>query len=241
MNVNRREFIAASAVLGAAAALTPKLGGAGSWFGGTKAGDQALSGLQILRSAQAEAEGFEKGVREALKGVGADLSKVASRTLSGKMSWTDWQSLTAMAPGTVLVGMVTESEFVLINEIFRETGARVLSQGTHVTGDSSHSRHAFTTTESSAGLGSAFARWLKSQNHHALVQETSTRKGALALTRSQKSEAHSGGWFEMLGHALAKVAVGRWEPGKIEGRIQVGAGDAFATPKAGYVSFVATV
>ena len=241
MNVNRREFIAASAVLGAAAALTPKLGGAGSWFGGAKAGDQALSGIQILRTAQAEAEGFEKGVREALKGVGADLSKFASRTLSGKMSWNDWQSLTAMAPGTVLVGMVTESEFVLINEIFRETGARVLSQGTHLTGDSRHSRHAFTTTEASAGLGSALAHGLKTLKQNALVQESSTRKGALALTRNKKAEAADGEWSEILGSALAKVAIGRWEARTIEGRIQVGAGDAFTTPKAGYISFVASV
>ena len=241
MNVNRRQFIAASAVLGAAAALTPKLGGAGSWFGGAKAGGQAPSGLQILRSAQADSEAFEKGVRSALKVAGADLSKVGSRILSGKLSWKDWQALTAMAPGTVLVGMVSESEFVLVNEIFRETGARVLSQGTHLAGDDTHSRHAFTTTEASAGLGTAFAHGLKTLNQNAVVQESSTRKGALALTRTKKAEAAVGEWSEILGSALAKVAIGRWEPRTIEGRIQVGAGDAFTTPKAGYISFVASV
>ena len=241
MNVNRREFLAVSAVLGAAAALTPKLGGASSWFGGSKSGGEPLSGLQILRSAQPEPEAFEKGLRSALQVAGVDLSKVGAQTLSGKMSWKDWQALTAMAPGTVLVGMVTEAEFVLVNEIFRETGARVLSQGTHLAGDTEHSRHAFTTTDSSAGLGSAFAQWLKQGQQNALVQETSTRKGALALPRAQKAEAPDGDWSEMLGRALAKVALGRWEPAKIESRIQIGTGDAFSAPKAGFVSFVASV
>lgn len=241
MNVNRRQFIAASAVLGAAAALTPKLGGASTWFGGSKSGGGSLSGVQVLRSAQPEPEAFEKGLRSALQGAGVDPATIGARTLSGKMSWKDWQALTALTPGTVLVGMVSEAEFVLVNEIFRETGARVLSHGTHLAGDTTHSRHAFTTTDSSAGLGSTFANWLKKGQQNALVLESSTRKGALAVPRAQKAEAQEGDWSEMLGHALAKVALGRWEPAKIESRIQVGAGDAFATPKAGYVSFVASV
>lgn len=241
MNVNRREFIAASAILGAAAALTPKLTGASSWFGGSKSGGEPLAGLQILRSAQAEPEAFETGVRTSLEVAGVDPAKIGTRTLSGKMSWQEWQALMAIAPGTVLVGMVSEAEFILVNELFREKGARVLSQAIHMAGDPTHSRHVFTTTESSAGLGSVFAQWLKQGHQNALVQESSTRKGALALTRAHMAEAQEGHWSEMLGRALAKVAVGRWEPGKIENRIQVGAGDAFSTPRAGYVSFVATV
>ena len=241
MTVNRREFIAASAVLGAAAALAPKLTQPSSWFGGAASDGQAMSGLQIMRSAQAEPEAFEKGVRHSLKAVGLDPSKVESRRLSGKMSWKEWQALTAMAPGTMLVGMVSEAEFVLVNELFREKGARILSQGTHMAGDATQSRHLFTTTDASAGLGRRFAQWLSQAQQHALIQETSTRKGAIALSGGKKAEALDGDWSEMLGHALAKVAVGRWEPGKIETRIQVGKGDAFTTPRAGYVSFVASV
>lgn len=241
MNIKRREFLAASAVLGAAAALTPKLTGPSSWFAGTKSASNPRAPIQILRSAQAEPETFEKGVRASLDGAGVDAASVQTRTLSSKMTWQEWQSLTAMAAGTVVIGLVSEAEFILINEFFREKSARILSQGTHLSGDTTHSRHLFTTTDSSAGLGSAFARWLKQGQQHAVVQETSTRKGAIALTPGHAVEKHDGEWSEMLGHALAKVATGRWQPGSVESRIQVGAGDAFTTPKAGFVSFVASV
>lgn len=241
MNFNRREFIAASAVLGAAAALAPKLTGASSWFGGDKSAGGSVAGLQILRSAQAEPETFEKGVRTSLKAAGMEAARITTRTLSGKMSWQDWQSLTAMAPGTVLVGMVSEAEFILVNELFRENGARVLSQGVHQAASASHSRHAFTTTDASAGLGAVFAQWLKQAQQHALVQETSTRKATLSLKRPEVTNAQSSDWFEMLGSALGQVALGRWEPGKVESRVTVGHGDAFTTPKAGFVSFVASV
>jgi hypothetical protein len=241
VNFNRREFIAASAVLGAAAAMAPKLTGPSSWFGGAKSAGQSISGLQILRSAQAEPETFEKGVRTSLEAAGMDASKIATRTLSGKMGWQEWQSLTAMAPGTVLVGMVSEAEFILVNELFREKGARVMSQGNHQAGNTAHTRHAFTTTDASAGLGSVFAQWLKHGQQHALVQETSTRKATLSLQRSGKTDPQTGDWSELLGRALGQVALGSWEPSKIESRIRVGAGDAFTTPKAGFVSFVASV
>ena len=241
MTVNRREFIAASAVLGAAAALAPKLTGPSSWFGGSAPGGVPMAGLQILRSAQAEPEAFEKGVRHSLKAAGTDPSRVETRMLTGKMGWKEWQALTAMAPGTMLIGMASEAEFVLVNELFREKGARILSQATHLAGDAAHSRHLFTTTDASAGLGRAFAQWLSQAHQHAVIQEKSTRKGAIAMSRGKTAEPLDGDWSEFLGHALAKVAVGRWEPGKIESRIQVGAGDAFTTPRAGYVSFVASV
>ncbi len=241
MNFNRREFIAASAVLGAAAALAPKLTGPSSWFGDAKSADQSVSGLQILRSAQAEPETFEKGVLRSLEAAGMATSKIATRTLSGKMGWQEWQSLTAMAPGTVLVGMVSEAEFILVNELFRETSARVLSQGNHQTGIAAHTRHAFKTTDASAGLGGVFAQWLKQAHQHAFIQEISTRKATLSLPRSGKTDAQTGDWSELLGRALGQVALGRWEPGRIESRITVGAGDAFTTPKAGFVSFVASV
>jgi hypothetical protein len=241
VNFNRREFIAASAVLGAAAALAPKLTGPSSWFGGPPSGAATLSGIQILRSAQAEPETFEKGLRASLETAGMDASKVATRTLSGKMSWKEWQTLTAMAPGTMLVGMVSEAEFILVNELFREKGARVLSQGNHQVGNAAQTRHAFTTTDASAGLGGVFAQWLKQGRQHALVQETSTRKSTLAHQRSGKSDAKEADWCELLGRAMGQVALGRWEPGKIESRVLVGSGDAFRVPRAGFVSFVASV
>ncbi len=216
--------------------LAPMMKSPSTWFRASHTAPAPVSVIQILRSAQAEPEAFEKGVRAYLQTSGMDPAQVDVRTPPAILDFVEWQNLVSPVEGVVFVGMVSEADFILVNECIREKGLRLLCRGTHVVGDAAHSRHAFTTTASSAGIGAAFDQSLKQPYQHAYVQEVAMHKAAFPFPAACRIETPDGNWSELLGHALGQVALGHWEPSAISNHIHIG--DAFTSVNVGYASFV---
>jgi hypothetical protein len=238
--MSRRDFLTSSALLGAAtAALAPLAKGPAGWFQSAPVanGPTPSSPVRILRADAPAAEAFERGVRATLQAHGLDAASVGT-TLATEFDFDALKAHLTGTPGAVLVGLVPERLFLLVNELARESGARLLLEGTHLSDAGAHSRHTFTTTAASAGVGAVFADGLKARNEHALVQETVRRQSARNLPAARRTETTAESWSEALGQAVAHVATGQWRPSAVVSRTRVGAGDAFTTAMDGYVSFV---
>jgi hypothetical protein len=173
MTWTRRRFLAWSATVCAGAAI---------------AGDSVarlLSGAtrERVRLLTSSGDGvpsaaFERAVRAALGGTGVDVDAVV---IPVRPDLARWREVAASVRGGVMLGVVSASEFVLVNELIREAGARLLYLGEHTDDAAGAVRHASTTSAASVGV----EPWLSRV---------------------------PGAWPEVLGFALARVAVRQWEP-----------------------------
>lgn len=240
MRLSRREFLTSSALLGAAAAaIAPLVKGPGAWFQPAQAPavGAPIKLARIMRVDAPAAVAFERGVRGGLASVGLAGPDVEV-TIVDRLDVEGWSAPLKGAPNTVVIGMVREADFIVLNELVRESGARLLYQATHAAAGAAHSRHAFTTTAASVGLGAVLAQWLAQQRQHALVQETAIRSSRWPLPGAKPLQVIAESWPERLGQAAALVGTGRWQPCASAGRTRVGAGDPLGSASAGFVSFV---
>lgn len=149
MTWSRRNFLASSATICAAAAV------AGSAFTPSRARER----LRLLRSrGEVPSGAFERGVRTALggHGPGPGLEVV---TMPVRFDFDEWRALAAaIAPAGAVLGVVRASEFVLVNELIRDAGARLLHQGEHAVDDAGSARHALASGAALAGVGAALRR-----------------------------------------------------------------------------------
>lgn len=148
MTWSRRNFLASSATVCAGAAI------AGSALAPRPARDR----LRFLRSrGEVPSAAFERGVRAALGRAGPGLEVLA---MPVRFDFGEWRALAAaiIPPGAVL-GVVSASEFVLVNELVREAGARLLHRGEHAGNDAGSVRHLLTSGIAAAGVEAALTRW----------------------------------------------------------------------------------
>lgn len=131
----------------------------------------------------------------------------------------------------VVLGLVRPSAFVLVNEVLRERRARLVAEGTHAIGDE-RSRHGFLTGVEVPGLGATYAAGLR---HDAVVREVAFGDATQAPRASR-----TGGWAELLGFELARVAAGRFTPAAVTREIRLGRG-AEGPLRDRFVSFVYTL
>jgi hypothetical protein len=112
--------------------------------------------VRLLKSRDEEpSTAFERGVHAALEGAAAGIDALE---MPVRADLAQWRALAAALPGCVVLGVVTPSEFVLVNELIRETGARLLYQGEHAIDRAGSAWHALTTSSMSAGGGAPFAQ-----------------------------------------------------------------------------------
>jgi hypothetical protein len=145
----RRRFLASSATICAGAAIVGD------------AGEPLLSRRNKIRVRLLTSRGrvpsaaFERGVHAALSGVAFHIDAL---TMPVPADLADWRALVASIRGGVVLGVVTASEFVLVNELIREAGARLLYQGEHTIDDAGSARHASMTFGASIGVGASMSR-----------------------------------------------------------------------------------
>lgn len=145
MIVRRRDFVSASLVIGAGVALSPLSQLSSTGPAGSAAGYRAVGGFRILRPFELQPRLFELGLRTALRAGGID-SRQVHVSPPPEPSLRRWRDLLAMAPGTTLVGMMSDADAVLAGEIIRERGYSILYVGAHVPGTGEQIRHTLTTT-----------------------------------------------------------------------------------------------
>jgi hypothetical protein len=98
---------------------------------------------------------FARGVHAALSGAAFDIDAL---TMPVRADLAQWHALTAAIRGGVVLGMVSASKFVLVNELIREAGGRLLYQGEHAIDDAGSARHALMTSGASVGVGASLSR-----------------------------------------------------------------------------------
>ncbi|MFO1265404.1 MAG: hypothetical protein U1F67_00530 [Rubrivivax sp.] len=114
--------------------------------------------------------------------------------------------------GATLVGLLDDCTHTLVEEALRDLGASLLCRGQHHGSPSgaAGSRHLFTTTARTAGVGAALAGALAADGRAYLVREQSLSPavpGADAFGRRLDPR-----WPVALGDAYARIASGRWDP-----------------------------
>lgn len=166
MTWTRRRFLISSATLCAGAAIiarsrVPLLS--------VPAGPR----VRLLRSrTDVPSDAFERGVRAAL---GGDADVVAT---SVRSDLARWREMSASVRGSTVLGVVSTSEFVLVNELIRDSGARLLFLGEHAVRDAGSARHVSTTSAASAGVD----RWL-ARSHGAWPETLGFALGRVAVLR----------------------------------------------------------
>jgi len=124
----------------------------------------------------------------------------------------------AARPGRRLIGMVRDSDAVVLQQLARDGGLRWLSIGHHGLGGGAaiESRHQMTLLDTNRGLAGLIAADLAAEGASFLVTETPVgaeiARGSSILSDAVTPASRSGapGWGGTLAEALVLIAAGRW-------------------------------
>jgi hypothetical protein len=115
--------------------------------------------------------------------------------------------------GARLIGLMDDCTHSLLEETLRDLGGSILCRGRHrgLLNEAAASRHAFTTTVATHGIGSAMASAMTANATAFLVQEHSHCAGAVAHRDGLSLPAAP--WPAVLGTAYALMITGLWTVG----------------------------
>lgn len=237
MSVDRRRFMAGCSSAGLIAA-TPALAtphGFAALAGGT-ASTAADPRLVLLRT-DGDAL-FAANARRAARRAG--LTSIDSLELASARLRSPGALRAALEPrrGAVLLGLLDDCSQTLLEECLRDLGGSILCRGQHF-GSSSRiadSRHLFTTTPASHGIGGMLARTLASGRGAFLVREQSPVQltGDAAAIATAEAAGDTAGdatagsarldphWAAALGIAYVRMAVGQWRPAALRTQVRRG-------------------
>jgi len=144
----RRKFLVSSATLCAGSII------AGGSIEALRLGPARDRVRLLITKGPIPSAAFERGLRAAFSGAGFDVDAVV---MPARPNLARWRAFGAQIRSGVVLGMVSASEFVLINELVREAGARLLYQGEHAIDDVGGARHTLTTSVASVGVRASVA------------------------------------------------------------------------------------
>jgi Arc/MetJ family transcription regulator len=115
--------------------------------------------------------------------------------------------------GARLIGLMDDCTHALLEEALRDLGGSVLCRGYHrgLLHDAAASRHTFTTTSATRGIGSALAAALRVGGSDFLVQEHTLGTGDAGARDGSSLPVAS--WPELLGRSHLLMAAGTWTAG----------------------------
>jgi hypothetical protein len=121
----------------------------------------------------------------------------------------------AASPGRRIIGLLSDADAVLLDQLSRDGAVRCLSAAQHCesTGASGQSRHRITALSSNAGLARLLAFDLAAAGTHFSVASEApgtSRSGAAPAVVPAQAEPAGRGWEDTLGRVLAMIAAGRW-------------------------------
>lgn len=214
MTVCRRHFLQGSLSAGALVFAAPS---------GLIAGEAAPAGLParssvadgrrflLLRSAGDDA--FALPAMQVARRYGA--YPVASLALSEKLAGAPsaLQAILSQHRGMRLIGIMDDCTHSLLEETLRDLGGSILCRGRHrgLLNGATASRHSFTTTAATHGIGSAMASAMTANGTAFLVQEHSHCEDALAPRGGLSLPAAP--WPAVLGTSYALMVTGLWTVG----------------------------
>ena len=194
--------------------------------------------IVLLRSA-----GDEAFARPALQIVLRNaLSPVESLVLSERLVGSPgaMANVLIQCRGARLIGIMDDCTHTLLEEVLRDLGGSVLCRGHHrgLLHEAATSRHAFMTTRTTRGIGSAVAQALTAQEAEFLVQEHSLSDDEVETRDVRLSRGTS--WPQVLGRSYALMAAGLWTAGPATAEQR--RGTATEAPRSqAFVSLVAEV
>jgi hypothetical protein len=165
---------------------------------------------------------FEAGVRRALRHSG--VPRIDTLELDPALVRTPGALRAALAVrrGTALLGLMDDCTHTLLEECLRDLGGSLLCRGQHFgsANQRADSRHLFTTTATTRGVGQALAATLATGTGAYLVREQAMAD-ATGATRGLdvRLDRH---WPAALGIAYGRMAAGRWAPAPLNAHAQRG-------------------
>ncbi|MFO1409724.1 MAG: hypothetical protein U1F06_05005 [Steroidobacteraceae bacterium] len=113
--------------------------------------------------------------------------------------------------GATFVGLLDDCTHTLVEEALRDLGASLLCRGQHhgSPAGAAGSRHLFTTTARTAGVGALLASALAADGRAYLVREQSLSPATASTDAFDRRLDPR--WPVALGDAYARIASGRWE------------------------------
>ena len=128
--------------------------------------------------------------------------------------------------GAVLLGLLDDCSQTLLEECLRDLGGSVLCRGQHYgsTRRDADSRHLFTSTPASRGIGATLARSLAAGRGAYLVREQSHGAATHAAAAGTVDDRAAPGphWAAALAIAYVRMAAGHWRPAPLLARAQRG-------------------
>lgn len=245
MSVDRRRFMAGCSSVGLLAATpavamarglealaAPAATAATAAHTAEAAGAATDRPLLLLRSD--DDSRFAEGALRAARRAG--LAKIDSLEFSPARLRSPGALRTALEArrGAVVLGLLDDCSHTLLEECLRDLGGSLLCRGQHFgsPGRLADSRHLFTTTPASRGIGGLLARTLASGRDAFLVREQSTAGviGAAtgdATVDAAASAAEDGArldphWAAALGIAYVRMAAGQWRSSPLRAQAQRG-------------------
>jgi hypothetical protein len=142
--------------------------------------------------------------------------------------------------GARLIGIMDDCTNTLLEEALRDLGGSMLCRGRHrgLLHEAAASRHAFTTTGATRGIGSTLARALTAHQAEFLVQEHSLFDDGVEARDAGSVPAAR--WPEVLGTSYALMAAGLWTAGRVRAELRRGTAAEPRRSQA-FVSLVAEV
>lgn len=223
MSVDRRQFLAGCTGAGLLAgtpalAVTQRLGVLGPAL--APATDGLAAGVLLLRAPGGSA--FEAGVRRALRH--SDVARIDTLELDPALARTPGALRAALSArrGTALLGLMDDCTHTLLEECLRDLGGSLLCRGQHFgsANERADSRHLFTTTATTRGVGQALAAALATGTGAYLVREQALAEASGATGGlDARLDPH---WPAALGSAYGRMAAGRWAPAPLAAHAQRG-------------------
>lgn len=173
----------------------------------------ASSIVSLVGGSETDAR-FLEGIQKGLMGTSATVSDsfllhpgdpAALENLSRQLpSWR----------GRRVVGLLDEGRQAVVDEMFRDLGAKVMCTGRHSAGPHTgpSTNHRFATTPGARGIGAALAVALASSSESFLIHETAFGAEVQADGAPARLCATQG-WAGITGEALARIATDAWVPG----------------------------
>lgn len=118
--------------------------------------------------------------------------------------------------GHNVVGLMSDTDFILFHEMLRDAGSQLLCVGQHVWGGSSRydCSHEFVSGPQSQGIGAALSDGL---SHDAIPHAIT--ESSLGLEKPEKEVMtcirREGHWATMLGQAMGRIVLGDWQAGPV--------------------------
>jgi hypothetical protein len=214
MTVCRRQLLQGSLSAGALLLATPSrlIAGASALAGDTAPASHSHGRpLLLLRSADDDA--FALSAMQVARR--HHVSPVAAIALSAGIVGAPDRLRSALAQyrGARLIGLMDDCTHTLLEEALRDLGGSILCLGRHrgLMSCTVGSRHSFTTTSATQGIGTVLARAVAADGTALLVQEHSLC-GDEIMSRDG-SAMQAGAWPAVLGASYALMAAGLWVAG----------------------------